>query len=515
MKPLIKHLLILVAFVAGVCNVTQARPDEATPARRINIAVADNKSVYTTVNERNNYENLLRLQQPDGLYQLTAGMLNDGDNHIVFHRIDDQGIDTTIARINLNAQIVENKPTIIDSYDFTEKTPLNETTVTQAMLSGGWGTDGENLIWQTNGSAYVAGLGGLTFTMPAGYHNVVIQLIAYVGPNIRGGYFTTNYNNSGWTMAAQVSGKGAYVVKTFTGVNGGDVINIYGGLLYNGSYYLGQSPDIEYIAVRVLPYSYTPNIKVSPSISYNNDGNWSAATSLGSIVTYSPNDTVRLYALGTVRDVFYASTAQNDHPGYYNYSVAYDANIALPFGGETGLDYYASADFTAAMTSSPTSAEFAGLNKWSFYNANVYTPSAGRCCYLMSYGSIIYTMPRNFMGNTVNVTVTSNTSEDGAGDLYVNGIVHTFTTGETYTWSIPVAANGFIEIKGNAIGSFTNSYSIDFTRIVITSGNGSSMNAPVYHAIDDQEGIMPNKLGLRQLTDTETKELRDMTIKVK
>ena len=115
----------------------------------------------------------------------------------------------------------------------------------------------------------------------------------------------------------------------------------------------------------------------------------------------------------------------------------------------------------------------------------------------------------------VNVTVTSSTGEDGAGELYVNGIGHTFTSGETFIWSIPVAANGVIEFKGNVIGDFTNSYSIDFTRIVITSGNGSTMNAPVYHDAEVLEGITSNEMGLRQLTVGETKELHNVTIKVK
>jgi hypothetical protein len=62
--------------------------------------------------------------------------------------------------------------------------------------------------------------------------------------------------------------------------------------------------------------------------------------------------------------------------------------------------------------------------------------------------------------------------------MYVNGVLHTFTAGETYTWTVPVSANGTIEFNANATDYFTNTYSIDFTQIVISSGNGSSMNAP-------------------------------------
>ena len=487
MKPLSKHLLILTVVAMGMCVQAHALPDnEISPARRIGIRVADNKSVYTTVNERNNYENLLRLHQPQGPYQLTAGMLNEGNNRIVFHRIDDQGIDTAIARINLNAHIVEKKMTLVDMYDFTTKVPQTETTVTQAMLSGGWGTNGTGLIWQTNGSAYVANQGGLTYTVPDGYNNAVLQLIAYIGSSVGGGYFTVNYNDTGWRMAAQVTAGQAVVVKTFTGVNSGDVISIYGGT-YNSNdqnYYFSYSPDIEIIAIREVPPTYVSTIEVSPTISYNDGGTWSTETSLGSSTIYSPNDTINLYRLGTIQDVFFAETAQNEHSSYYNYSVEYDANITLPFGGATGLDFYASADFTRATSSGPATAAFIGPNNWSFSSTNVYSPSAGTCCYLQSYGSITYTMPRSFMGNSVNITVTSSTGTDGAGDMYVNGIAHTFTAGETYTWTLPVTANGIIEFKGNAIGSYTNNYSIDFTDIVISSGNGSAMNAPLYFGED-------------------------------
>ena len=126
MKLFSKHLLMLTVFFFGVCGITQARPDnESTPARRINLTVEDNRSVYTTVGERNNYENLLRLTQPVGPYQLTAGMLNDGDNHIVFHRIDDQGIVTEFARLNLSAEVTQPQSDFIGLLDLMMSTNSN------------------------------------------------------------------------------------------------------------------------------------------------------------------------------------------------------------------------------------------------------------------------------------------------------------------------------------------------------------------------------------------------------
>ena len=475
MRLLTKHLLMF----AMLCSSGWAFA-QTSPAERISLTLEDNLSTYTTAGERNNYVNKLRLNQPSGSNKLTAGMLNDGNNYIVFHRIDDQGNDSTFARVNLNAQVTEAEMEVIDGIGFSSNPPSSQTTITQAMLPDNWGTNGSNLIWQTNGYAYISGQGGLTYTIPAGYNNAIIQLIIYVGSNIRNGYFSTNYNDSGWSVnSTQVSAGGGYVVKTFTGVNTGDVISIYGARASGSSYYLSESPDIDDIYFREIPKTLASSIEVTPTISRWQGNDWGAETSFGNSVTYSPNDLIDLYNLGEVSDIFYAETSENAHSDYYNYKVIFDSNIDLPSGSSTGLDFYASADFTAATSSSPTTSAFNGPNNWTFLSANIYTPSAGMCCYILSYGSILYTMPSSFMGNSVNVSLTSSTGSDGAGPMYVNGVLHTFTAGETYTWTVPVSANGTIEFKANATDDFTNTYSIDFTRIVISSGNGSSMNAPV------------------------------------
>ena len=474
MKLLTKHLLMF----AMLCSSGWAFA-QTSPAERISLTLEDNLSTYTTAGERNNYVNKLRLNQPSGSNKLTAGMLNDGNNYIVFHRIDDQGNNSTFARVNLNAQVAEAEMEVIDGIGFSSNPPSSQTTITQAMLPDNWGTNGSNLIWQTNGYAYISGQGGLTYTIPAGYNNAIIQLIIYVGSNIRNGYFSTNYNDSGWSVnSTQVSAGGGYVVKTFTGVNTGDVISIYGARASGSSYYLSESPDIDDIYFREIPKTLASSIEVTPTISRWQGNDWGAETSFGNSVTYSPNDLIDLYNLGEVSDIFYAETSENAHSDYYNYKVTFDSNIDLPSGSSTGLDFYASADFTAATSSSPTTSAFNGPNNWTFLSANIYTPSAGKCCYILSYGSILYTMPSSFMGNSVNVTITSSTGSDGAGPMYVNGVLHTFTAGETYTWTVPVSANGIIEFKANATDDYTNTYSIDFTQIVISSGNGSSMNAP-------------------------------------
>lgn len=474
MRLLTKHLLMFAMLCTSGWTFAQT-----SPAERISLTLEDNRSAYTTAGERNNYVNTLRLNQPSGDNKLTAGMLNDGDNYIVFHRIDDLGNDTEFARINLNAQVTEAEMEVIGGISFSSNPPSSQTTITQAMLPDNWGTNGSNLIWQTNGYVYISGQGGLTYTVPAGYNNAIIQLIIYVGSNVRNGYFSTNYNDAGWSVnTTQVSAGGGYVVKTFTGVNTGDVISIYGAQASGSSYYLSESPDIDDIYFREIPKTLASSIEVTPTISYREGNSWGPETSFGNAASYSPNDLIDLYSLGVVSDTFYAETSQNTHSDYYNYKVTFGGNIDLPSGSSTGLDFYASANFTSATSSSPTSATFNGPNNWTFLSANIYTPSAGKCCYILSYGSILYTMPSSFMGNSVNVTITSSTGSDGAGPMYVNGVLHTFTAGETYTWTVPVSANGTIEFKANATDDFTNTYSIDFTQIVISSGNGSSMNAP-------------------------------------
>ena len=470
MKLFSKHLLMFAVLFMGVCSITQARPDnESSPARRINLTVEDNRSVYTTVGERNNYENLLRLTQPDGPYQLTAGMLNNGNNHIVFHRIDDQGTDTEFARLNLNAEVAEPESGfmgLLNFYGDGSYAPSSNVTLTNDDLPDNWGTNGSGLVWQTSG------YGTLTFTVPDGYSDATAQLIVNVGTNVRGGYFIYNYNSQGWYVySTAVSAGGVYTIKTFTGLNSGDVISIYGAESSGSSYSTAQSPDIRLIGLLYIPKSIIPTATVTPTISYKDGENWGSETAIGESVTYSVNDTIDLYGLGAIEDAFYAETDDNTHSDYYNYTTAFNANIILPPGSSTETGFTATADFTVATTTAPTSAAFTGPGYWEFLSTNVYTPSAGTCCYIMFYGSMIYVLPDTYMGNSVNVTVTTSTG-DGAGDLYVNGILHTFTAGETYTYTIPVTANGAIEFKSNG-----STYSPDFTQIVISGGNPAKYNA--------------------------------------
>lgn len=463
-------------FTAG-WTIAQAQSAGAqSPAQRIGLTLEDNRSVYTTVGEQNQYENDLRLNQPTGDYKLTAGLLYNGDNYIVLKRVDDQGEETPAARINLNAvkTVAESEIlTILDFYDDGNNPPSSQTTITQAMLPDNWGTNGSNLIWKTSGYAYISGQGGLTYTVPAGYSDATFQFIIYIGSNARGGYWAYNLNDGGWSLAATATAGGSSVI-TVGGVSSGDVISLYGGRAYNNQYQLYQSPDIDLIGVVYLPSSYIPTIEVTPAISYWNDGDWSAETSLGASTTYGPNDNIDLYGLGTITDSFTASTENNDHSDYYTYSASFDGDIILPTGSSTGTDFYASIDFTACTTSDPGSGTKTGYDGWTFNEAAAYSSSGIISAYIQYYGDMIFTMPNNFMGTSVQVTVTSSTGSDGAGILFVNGESHTFTAGSSYTWTVPVGANGIIEFTSDG-----QTYSVDIANIVVRSGNGSALNAPI------------------------------------
>lgn len=471
-----KAILIKMCSLLLAVGWTGAFAQDATSQaarQRLNLNLVDNKSTYDVTNEVNNYENSLRISQPTSDYKLTAGMLNDGDNRIAFYRGDDLGNNVECARVNLSAEVREKDSEVIDIVAFAGDgitPPSSQTTITQSMLPDNWGTNNSNLIWQTNGYAYINNVGGLTYTVPAGYSNTRIQFIIYIGTDARGGYWAYNYNDEGWAIAATASAGGvsSFVVDN---VSTGDVISLLGAS-YNNGYSLYYSPDIELIGVLTLPLTLIPDVEVTPTVSYWDGSAWGSETAMGSATTYTVNDTINLYSLGNVTDHFSESTALNEHPNSYTYSANYNANIILPSAGSTGPSFTATADFTAATTSSPTSAAFTGPGSWEFMGASVYSPTAGICCYIQFYGSMLYVLPDNYMGNSVNVSVTTSTGEDGAGVVVVNGVSHTFRTGETYTWTVPVTANGAIEFKSDG-----ETYSADFTRIVISSASGTKLQA--------------------------------------
>ena len=476
MNSTYRHLMLSSLLIAGW--IAAQAQSSVNPAERIGLTLVDNKSTFVIDAEQNNYENLLRFNQPTGQSKLTAGMLNEGGNPITLHRIDDKGHDIERARVILTTSIT--RPKILSrGIDFLgSSAPSTNTTLTTSQLPAYWGTNGSGLVWQTSGYGTITSKGGLTFTVPEEWDGGSIRLYVTVGTNVQGGFFSYNLNDEGWRIISgtQVSANSSYYLRTFANVSGGDIISIYGGKKNGSSSYSStQSPDIAVIRFYYYPTTLVPTIEVSPTISYKDGETWGAESSIGNVMTYTPNDTVNLYGLGIITDTFSESTATNEHPEEYGYRASFGANLVFPAEGSASEDFYASVDFTSATSSSPTSSTFTGWNDWYFSAANIYNPTAGTCCYIQYYGAMLFTMPDTFMGNSVTVSVTTSASDDGIGDVYVNGMPHTFAAGETYSWTIPMAANGTIEFKSNG-----ETYSPDITSIVISSGNRSALNAPQY-----------------------------------
>jgi hypothetical protein len=338
------------------------------------------------------------------------------------------------------------------------------------------------VILQTNGSGYIPSAANstfLAFTVPNGYDNETVILTVEIGNNNRYGYLGISQNTTeSWAMCATTAGNSLNLNYT---VNSGDVIRFVGIESYNGDWYIADSPDITMIELR------ENNITVTPTVSYYRDGNWTTPVALPntSAATYSINDIITLS--GQVADEFSVEiTTDNDHPDSYSYKADLDANVMFPSSDIGGDNFYAKVDFSGCTSTAAESATFTGPNNWNFFGTFSYHPSGYNWCgYIMSYGAFTYTMPSSFYGNSVTVTVTSNTDADGAGHLVVNGEDYQFTAGETHSWTVPVTTNGIIEFKPLE----GETYSIDIASIVITSGNGSSLNAP-RHASDNQAKSM-------------------------
>lgn len=471
MKKVILIIMCSLLLATGWTSAFAQETPNASPAQRLKLTLVDNVSTFDIDLRQNQYENTLRLSQPDGNYLLTAGMLNEGDNYITFSRTaDNESEANDFARINLNA--VKTVPTVfydgLDFYGDGSSAPSSNTYITQADLSSispNWGTsaNGQGLTWQTNGCAYIHATDGLTFTVPAGYSDVVLELDILVGPDAAYGNFAFQVNNDGWFIGSDDAQTGYVATEVFTGINSGDVISILGANASQGQ--LTYSPDIAWIEVQIFPSAYMPTIEVTPTLSYMNDGSWGTASAIGNSTIYSLNDTINLYGLGAVTDAFNESTANNTHPNGYSYGVKFDANIVMPQSGASS-SLNANADFA--------NQSITGDGTWVLNGGDIYRiDTQNHIAAILDYwGALLFTVPETFTGNQVTVSVTSCPGEYGARDLYVNGVAHTFTSGSTYTWTVDVAANGVIEFRGPS-----NTYSVGIANIVITGSGSSSLNA--------------------------------------
>ena len=256
MRRIFYFITCSLLLVAGWTNALAQQQPSVSPAQRLALSVVDYQSTYDADAQTNTYTNTLQLSQPTGDYKLTAGMLNEGDNYITIHRLDNTGGDVECARVNLNC--VQNGPMfeILDYADFYgdgTSAPSSNTYISSSDISnfGGscWSTNGSSLIWQTNGCAYVTGANGLRFTVPSGYSNAILEVIIYVGSNARGGYFAYNVNgNTSWSYGADAEAGKVSSFIVGQALSTGDIIGIWG--INSAGTSLYDSPDIEFIAVR-------------------------------------------------------------------------------------------------------------------------------------------------------------------------------------------------------------------------------------------------------------------------
>jgi hypothetical protein len=487
MTKKLTKLLFGLLIAAGWTNAfAQALPAES-PVQRLKLELVDNVSIYNIDQQQNVYTNTLRVDQPDGNNKLIASMLKEGDNYIIFSRQGDtESEPTDFGRINLNA--VKTAPEVffdgLNFYGDGSYAPSSSIYITSDMLaelSPYWSTSesGQGLVWQTNGCAYIRATDGLTFTVPDGYTDVVLQIDILVGPDASPGNFAFQVNSDGWYIGSDDTQTGYVATEVFPGINSGDVISILGADASQGQ--LAVSPDIAWIEVQIFPLSYTTTIEVTPTISYKNGEDWESASALGTATTYTPNVEIDFTNLGNITDQFSESTADNSHPDSYSYNAKLDANVSWPESGGSG-NFYANADFS--------NQSITGDGTWVMNGGDIYqVDTQNHLAAILDYwGALLFTMPETFTGSQVTVTVTSCPGELGARDLYVNGEPHTFTSGSTYTWTVDIAANGIIEFRGPS-----DTYSVGISSIVISSSNRSSLNAPQNSGMEKKNNLHRGK----------------------
>ena len=109
-------------------------------------------------------------------------------------------------------------------------------------------------------------------------------------------------------------------------------------------------------------------------------------------------------------------------------------------------------------------------------NGAVYTKNSTSSWWWNStttYGYIYFTVPSGYSNATFTVQITTANNSYGAGNITVksaktNAVGHTFTKGETYTWTVTGSAGDVI-----AIYSTDSSYSPDMTLISVYAGTGT------------------------------------------
>ena len=492
MRKTILHITCGLLLATGWANALAQ--GTTSPAQRLNLELVDNVSNYNIATQQNEYTNTLRLSQPTGDNKLTAGMLKQGDNIITVTRQgvkDGQNVGTPadVATINLNRAPQTYPTNPISSIDFTSLITSSGTTSINNSLPANWSSTGLTGYYSTRTGtkyAYIKSGSTLSFTIPSdlNIHNGKINVLIYTTNT---GYFEVgdwiNEASTGWNRFG------------VSGVNAGDVITIQGMTQnYDGSFSAGQSPRMQQIQIQFIE-PLVPVYDVTTTLNAN--GN---VSQIGTTTTLSPNDEISLNGMNDLVDSFTAPTATNAHPDTYTYAATVDANISFPSASTGESSFYASADYQNG-DGTVEGIVITGPNNWVHEYVGLEDEGA-YCLWFNNDGNVLYTMPNDFTGNSVNVTITSDSGSYGAGSIMVNGESHTFTAGTSHTWTVPVRANGTILFACQP----TDPYSVDVTKIVISSGNGSASNAP-RHTVNAQSSSKVSN-GNRQMLSNMAKAQR-------
>ena len=478
---ILSGLLLTVGWSPAVAQ----QPAES-PTQRLALTVVDNKSVYDINAQTNTYTNILRLSQPAGSNKLTAGMLKAGDNFITITRQgikdgENAGPAADIARLNLNAEIVKGEVETLSQLTLSSTTVNQSGWSASGLRSAGWGSSG---YYIRSGNNY-----HLTYTIPAGYTDVtiIVQIGAYTA-----GYFKIN----GRVCSAKAN---QYNNFYFAHLSSGDQIKIQ-GCDSNGN--SASSPNMESVSIYVLP-SLLPSVHITSSISHKNGDSWGASTELVASTPHALNDLINLDGLNVdVTDTFSESTASNSHASSYNYTASLDANISWTSSDISG-DFYASADYEQG-DGTLEGFVLTGPNNWEYQLVGAQDDDI-MCMWLPNYGSILYTMPNSYAGSSVDVVMKADSGTNSGGSILVNGIKHTFSPGETYTWTLPISANGTILFTCDP----SENYTLNVSKVEIKGGTGTALHAWNYtcgHQEATNQLIPLSGIQVRQLDSALTKK---------
>lgn len=519
-----RRILLLIAFSlllsAGWTYVSAS--ETGSPAQRLKLILVDNKSTFVFDDEQNHYVNTLRLNQPEGSYQLTADMLYEGDNIITITRQDDNGGENECIRINLaavfNASSVTITPTVSHYVDnaWSDWDPLGHTITCQRDEVINLSTiEVEDDFFESTAENAHPSQYEYSASMDA---NIVLpdpNIPVIVTPDndiIMGAETSVDVLVSGYYLTEQatltVTGPFAVNPSTLTAdeVNNGTTVTItFTGSNHSGTGTLTVASGIASRTVNISHRSADPVIIATPT-TVNISGTATSGTFTvhgtdleGSItVTGNSNFTVSPTSISMedamAGNVTVTITPKSGITTQTSGTIMLTSPGAEPVTVQVNYEppFYASIDFSKCTSSDVTTAEIIGYNGWTLTNVRVYHPG-NYCAYLSRNNSFTYTMPSTFTGNTVYVTVTSDTGSDGAGDLIVNNVSHTFTSGSSYTWTVSVSAGGTITFSAPS----SSNWSVDMSKIAISAVNPAALNSPqIVNRTHDDIKIVDDPHGL-------------------